>query len=152
MAKNQAFRGIKLLYIFLTVTLTDSACFAWRLKGAVIGSLLDILVGFFSRLVCAIFENRQRNEFYFLLQYNKFNFRKITSSRIWWWPKNAAHLSLYENRRRQVVVNFKIGWYILMHGRTDTNTHCLKSVLNNMWIWLHYNIKIPNKLPIVSIE
>ena len=29
MAKNQAFRGIKLLYIFLTVTPTDSACFAW---------------------------------------------------------------------------------------------------------------------------
>ena len=105
-----------------------------------------------SNMVCAKFENRQRNEFYFLLQYNKFNFRKITSSRIWWRPKNAAHLSLYENRRRQVVVNFKIGWYILMHGRTDTNTHCLKSVLNNMWIWLHYNIKIPNKLPIVSIE
>ena len=40
-----------------------------------------------------------------------------------------AHLSLYETRRRQV--NFKIGtwWYILMHGQTDTNTHCSKLIL-----------------------
>ena len=47
-AKNQAFRGIKLLYIFLTVTLTDSACFAW---GVDLTKRLDILVGFLSRLV-----------------------------------------------------------------------------------------------------
>ena len=47
MAKNQAFRGIKLLYIFLTVTPTDSACFAW---GVDLTKRLDILVGFLSRL------------------------------------------------------------------------------------------------------
>ena len=48
MAKNQAFRGIKLLYIFLTVTPTDSACFAW---GVDLTQRLEILVGFLSGLL-----------------------------------------------------------------------------------------------------
>ena len=104
-----------------------------------------------SYLFCHQLSNKQINE-------NETNFtsccsiinstleKSLVGSRIWWRPKNAAHLSVYENRLRQVVVNFKIGWYILMHGRTDTNTHCLKSVLN-MRIWLQYNtIKIINYL------
>ena len=41
---------LNFLYIFLKITPTDSNGFAWRLKGAVIGSLSDILVGFLCSL------------------------------------------------------------------------------------------------------
>ena len=54
MAKNQAFRGIKLLYIFLTVTPTDSACFAW---GVDLTQRLAFLVGFFSGLLIMIYKH-----------------------------------------------------------------------------------------------
>ena len=70
MAKNQAFRGIKLLYIFLTVTPTDSACFAW---GVDLTKRLDILVGFLSRLVgTTAHRTRSPSKYSFLLFKNAF--------------------------------------------------------------------------------